>query len=82
MHWLVAPRSGPFACQVKTRYRQADQRATAEVQDDGQVLVRFEQDQRAVTPGQYAVLYEGDVCLGGGVIDRTAASHRRLVAHS
>ncbi len=75
MHWLVPPTRDQFRCQVKNRYRQADQSATVERIDEGRVCIRFDEDQRAVTPGQYAVLYDGDVCLGGGVIERTATAH-------
>ncbi|MEO1576049.1 MAG: tRNA 2-thiouridine(34) synthase MnmA, partial [Pseudomonadota bacterium] len=75
MHWLVDAHTAPFRCTVKTRYRQADQAATAEPLPDGGLLVRFDDDQRAVTPGQYAVLYDGDRCLGGAVILRTEMTH-------
>jgi tRNA-specific 2-thiouridylase len=54
---------------AKTRYRQADAACRFEPQGDGFRLA-FEQPQWAVTPGQSAVLYDGEVCLGGGVIDR------------
>ena len=53
---------------AKVRYRQPDQRARAFV-EDGRIRLKFEKPQRAVTPGQYAVLYIGDECIGGGVID-------------
>jgi len=52
---------------AKVRYRQPDQRCSIEVQGD-RVKATFEKPQRAVTPGQWLVLYDGDVCLGGGVI--------------
>jgi tRNA-specific 2-thiouridylase len=71
-HWLVPARQAPFRCTVKVRYRQADQAALLEPRADGSVSIRFDQPQRAVTPGQYAVAYEGDHCLGGGVIGSTA----------
>ncbi len=58
-----------FECAAKVRYRQADQRARVEKRGDGVYYVEFEEKQRAVTHGQYCVLYDGDVCLGGGVID-------------
>jgi tRNA-specific 2-thiouridylase len=69
MHWLCEPRGEPFAGAVKVRYRQADQPATLEPRADGTAAIRFLKPQRAVTPGQYAVIYEGERCLGGAVIE-------------
>jgi tRNA-uridine 2-sulfurtransferase len=68
-HWLAAPAAAALRCAVKVRYRQADQGALLEVARDGTARVRFDEPQRAVTPGQYAVAYDGDRCLGGAVID-------------
>lgn len=58
-----------FDCMAKVRYRQPDQDAHVSKKGGGEYLVEFAKRQRAVTPGQYCVLYAGDVCLGGGVID-------------
>jgi tRNA-specific 2-thiouridylase len=58
-----------FVCAAKVRYRQQDQVCEVHMLPDGSCEVRFEQPQRAVTPGQYVVFYQGAVCLGGGVID-------------
>jgi tRNA-specific 2-thiouridylase len=69
MHWLSEPRGEPFSCSVKVRYRQTDQPALLEPRLEGGVRIAFETPQRAVTPGQYAVVYEGDRCLGGAVIE-------------
>jgi tRNA-uridine 2-sulfurtransferase len=55
---------------AKTRYRQADARCTLRASDDVAFELDFEDAQWAVTPGQSAVLYHGDVCLGGGVISQ------------
>ena len=71
MHWLSGPRREPFACSVKVRYRQSDQPAVLQPRLEGHVRIAFETAQRAVTPGQYAVVYEGDRCLGGAVIECT-----------
>nr|WP_298412731.1 tRNA 2-thiouridine(34) synthase MnmA [uncultured Halomonas sp.] len=56
---------------AKTRYRQADEPCHLRLRDDGGVDVMFDAPQWAVTPGQSLVLYEGDICLGGGVIRST-----------
>jgi tRNA-specific 2-thiouridylase len=54
---------------AKTRYRQADAPCTVTGIDGDRFALRFDSPQWAATPGQSAVLYEGEVCLGGGVID-------------
>ena len=64
------PPGGRFACTAKFRYRQSDQPVRVQMEGDG-CWVDFEQPQRAVTPGQWVVFYDGEVCLGGGPIDET-----------
>src|SRR5699024_10208410 len=56
---------------AKTRYRQADVPCHMHTLPDGGVEVRFDTPQRAVTPGQSLGLYDGEICLGGGVIHTT-----------
>ncbi|PAE14372.1 hypothetical protein CHH91_19935, partial [Virgibacillus sp. 7505] len=51
-------------------YRQEDQGVTVFPKEDGRAFIQFDQPQRAITPGQAVVLYEGDRCIGGGVIDK------------
>jgi tRNA-specific 2-thiouridylase len=74
LSWVsgAAPASGGFG--AKTRYRQSDApcRIDADGLEAGRIGLRFEAPQWAVTPGQSAVLYDGEVCLGGGPI---LASH-------
>jgi tRNA-specific 2-thiouridylase len=55
---------------VKIRYRAVPSPALVVPGEDGTVTVRFDAPQRAVTPGQSAVFYAGDVVLGGGVFTR------------
>ena len=84
--WLMSPAlraedvswvagQAPAAQQIaaKTRYRQSDAPCTLALDDTGFTL-RFAEPQWAVTPGQSAVLYDGEVCLGGGVIHTEAAN--------
>jgi tRNA-specific 2-thiouridylase len=71
LHWLVDPPGNEFRCMVKTRYRQSDQPCTVRI-DGERATVAFDRPQRAVAPGQFAVLYDGDVCLGGAIIAATA----------
>jgi tRNA-specific 2-thiouridylase len=73
-----APSDGPFA--AKTRYRQADAACRLSALAEGRFALRFDEPQWAATPGQSAVLYDGEVCLGGGVIASVEGSdtvHRR-----
>ncbi len=57
----------PSRCQAKVRYRQTDKPCTVRIEGD-KAFVRFDEPQRAVTPGQSIVFYQGDICLGGGII--------------
>lgn len=86
-HWLLSSRlrasnptwvagnapAGEFRCTAKIRYRQADQACRVTLDAHG-CLVEFENPQRAVTPGQSVVFYDGEVCLGGGVIECSDAA--------
>jgi tRNA-specific 2-thiouridylase len=62
------PPSARFDCGVKVRYRQPDQRAHVEISGE-KASIDFDRPQRAVTPGQAAVFYVGDECVGGGTIE-------------
>ena len=55
---------------VKFRYRQKDQGVTVFNQEDGSIKLIHDEPYKAVTPGQACVFYDGDVCLGGGIIDK------------
>ncbi|WP_444909492.1 tRNA 2-thiouridine(34) synthase MnmA [Microbulbifer sp. TRSA005] len=70
-HWINGAAPGEsFRCQAKTRYRQPDQDCTIRVQKGGNLTVEFDEPQRAITPGQSLVLYDGEICLGGAVIEQ------------
>ena len=62
--------SGPIRCSAKIRYRQPEQAANVEPLSENEALIRFDTPQRAVTPGQSAVLYDDGTVLGGGIIVR------------
>jgi tRNA-specific 2-thiouridylase len=63
------PLSESLRCTAKTRYRQADQACRVEPLVNDRIKVSFDQPQRAITPGQSVVFYDGDICLGGGIIE-------------
>jgi tRNA-uridine 2-sulfurtransferase len=71
-HWLehAAEQADAFECGVKTRYRQGDLPCSVSRLGDARWQVDLRSSARAVTPGQYAVFYRGDRCLGGGIIAR------------
>ena len=70
INWIAGdPPRMPLKCYAKNRYRQADQACTVENIGNDNYSVTFEASQRAITPGQFIVFYENDVCLGGGIID-------------
>jgi len=73
-HWIAgAPPSTVFSCTAQTRYRQPEEPCEVSVDDTGALRVAFQRPQRAVTPGQSVVLYDGEACLGGAVIASTDA---------
>lgn len=68
-NWIPeAPQGREFSCTAKFRYRQEEQGVRVSVRGKD-VCIEFDERQRAITPGQYAVLYAGERCLGGGVIE-------------
>lgn len=70
-HWISEePTQTEVRCKVKVRYRQKEQSATVIPIDNNRVKIIFDLPQRAVTPGQAAVLYNGDIVLGGGTISK------------
>ena len=72
MNWIAGePPAKIFECTAKFRYRQNDQAVKVFVGEGETCRIEFKQPQRAVTPGQWAVLYQGDECLGGGPIETT-----------
>ena len=71
LHWVDRqPIREPLRCTVKTRYRQTDVPCIIEPIDDESIKVIFDEPQIAVTPGQSAVFYLNEVCLGGGIIEQ------------
>jgi tRNA-specific 2-thiouridylase len=63
------PLSESIHCKAKTRYRQSDQPCFLQPLGHDRCKVVFETPQRAITPGQSVVFYDGDICLGGGIIE-------------
>ncbi len=69
LNWLAAEAPAlPLSCSARIRHRQALQACELYARADGRLGVRFEQPQRAVSPGQYVCLYLDELCLGGGRI--------------
>ena len=73
LSWCASTAPAPGRYAAKTRYRQSDAPCNLTYNDKGELALAFDDPQWAVTPGQSAVLYDGEVCLGGGVIASAAA---------
>lgn len=86
LHWV--DRKGPAQntrMTVKTRYRQEDIPCEFVPLENGQAKVVFDSPQKAVTPGQSAVFYQNDICLGGGIIDsyvKIDENNQELIKHA
>ena len=65
-------------CSAKFRYRQQDQEVELEYLDNNKILVKYKEGLKRVTPGQACVLYEGDICLGGGIISEVRKNNEKL----
>lgn len=73
VNWIAGEGSlpkEPYTCTAKFRYRQPDQAVTLNWLPDGTVHVIFDKQQKAITPGQAVVFFQGEECLGGGTIDK------------
>lgn len=69
-NWIpFEPKEKEFKCTAKFRYRQPEQECTVRILPD-RIEVDFAERQRAITEGQFAVFYQGDKCIGGGVIEK------------
>ena len=74
--WISGEAPSAEHLAVKTRYRQKDIPCRLNIRDEATFSATFMQPQWAITPGQSAVFYDGEVCLGGGIIDNQTAVHR------
>ena len=69
-NWIPCePKEKEFTCTAKFRYRQPEQECKVYIRSD-KIEVEFKERQRAITEGQFAVFYQGDKCIGGGVIEK------------
>ncbi|MGX7446915.1 tRNA 2-thiouridine(34) synthase MnmA [Dolosigranulum pigrum] len=76
---VKAPAEAEFRCTAKFRYRTDDVPVTIKMNDDRtEAIVEFDEPQRAITPGQAIVLYDGEECFGGGTIDRAYKQDKQL----
>ena len=70
LHWVSGTSPTPLSCTARIRHRQEEQKCYLSELTHNQIRVDFEEPQRAIAPGQSVVIYDGDLCLGGGVISK------------
>ncbi len=76
IHWIASePPARPDGLAARIRYRQPDQACRLDGLDGDQAEVWFERPQRAIAPGQACVIYQGERCLGGGIIQAALGTH-------
>jgi tRNA-specific 2-thiouridylase len=69
LSWVAGtPPALPLNCSAKVRYRQPEQPCTIHSIENGKARIHFAKPQRAITPRQSIVFYDGNRCLGGGII--------------
>jgi len=82
-HWICGtPPAGPIRCAAKIRYRHPEQPCLLTPLPNGGVRLDFDEAQRAVTPGQSAVVYDGDTVLGGGELSSLSHSNQEEIEHA
>ncbi len=69
LHWIRSRPDADLHCTARVRYRQRDTECIVKPDGDTQAIVEFTNSVRAITPGQSVVFYNGDECLGGGIIE-------------
>jgi tRNA-specific 2-thiouridylase len=77
LNWLKEAPTGTFKCKAKVRYRQPERPCTVTVMDQ-MVKVVFDQPERAMTPRQSIVFYDGEECIGGGIISEISPDYHTL----
>ncbi len=77
LNWLGKTPEGTFKCKAKVRYRQSEQPCTVVLEGD-LARVIFDEPQRAMTPRQSVVFYDGELCLGGGIIQEIGPNYHEL----
>jgi tRNA-specific 2-thiouridylase len=77
LNWLTEIPQAPFKCKAKVRYRQQEQGCTVTL-ENGVARVVFDNPQRAMTPRQSIVFYQGELCLGGGIISEISPNYYEL----
>jgi len=84
LNWLTEPpaRGEDFAAEARVRHRQETEPCSARLAAADLLEIDFPRAQRAVTPGQFAVLYRGSLCLGGGIIESTAGAVNHVVGQA
>ncbi|WP_154514021.1 tRNA 2-thiouridine(34) synthase MnmA [Sharpea porci] len=79
VNWISGkPLVGEYDCTAKFRYRQKDNDVSIHFNEDGTLYCTFKNQVKSVTPGQEAVFYQGEVCLGGGTIDKVYKNNEEI----